>query len=143
MEMQINAIATASASLTYTAPQQTGGNSQLSGPEIAPSGPDQAAVNAAGNVADVVEINNPALEKQTANDILKAGNSENPTGSKGVVVSFDQLASTEVIKFMDIKGNVVAQVPPRMYLKMMEAMGGDMDGVTGASITGQNLDEIV
>lgn len=143
MDMQINSIAAASAGLTYTAPQQAGGTSQLSGTEIAPSNPNQAAVNAAGNVADAVEINNPALEKQTANNILKAGNNENPTGSKGVVVSYDQLASTEVIKFMDIKGNVVAQIPPRMYLKMMEATGGSMEEIMGGGTTGKLLDEIV
>jgi hypothetical protein len=143
MEMQINTTMTAGAGLTYNAPQPTSDAGQ-SGAGVAPSNPDQATVNMAANVTDVVEINNnPASVKPTANDVAKVGNNENPTNSKGVVVSFDQLANTEVIKFMDIKGNVVAQVPPRMYLKMMEAMGSSMAEMTGGSTTGKHLDEIV
>lgn len=188
MEMQINTMMTAGAGLAYTALQPAGGAGQQAG-AVAPSNPDQAAVGMAGNIADIVEINNspargtpagtvqpaaaagagsqpsaapgaasqtavtpgevnpesvtPGAANQAADQQPKPVGNENPGNSKGVVFSFNALANTEVIKFMDIKGNVVAQIPPRMYLKMMEAMGNSMEEITGGRTTGKILDKIV
>lgn len=44
--------------------------------------------------------------------------------TKSVVFEYNKKTGDSVVKFMDAKGNVVAQVPPEQYLKMKELMGG-------------------
>jgi uncharacterized FlaG/YvyC family protein len=105
---------------------------KIAAPQAAVTNPDVLGVA-------VTPVTNKESKPQDKGDLSKK-EQELLKSAKSVVFEYDKQSGESIVKFMDDKGNVVAQTPPEQYLKMEQLMGkakgleiraveGDMQGM--------------
>lgn len=73
--------------------------------------------------------------KSKQEDLNKAtADSENLATKGSVVFEYDALSRASIVKFLDMKGNVISQVPPEQYLKTLQMRGSSPEDEKGTLV---------